>query len=457
MINPFNRLLDRQEQQGAGADLLLATVAAVTSGGLTLIPDGETEATQKKYKYMTSAYPAPEAGDRVVVMRLSGTYVVLGRIGASTPAADQYVHRSGDTMTGNLIMKNGTYVATDSSSQQVGVRPESNTATNNFFLRDKIQAVFGRIRGYFGTDGRVGIQLLTERTVDGTNTINQLGLYVDEAGERTVSVTSAQAWRKALGLELDTTPTAGSANVVTSGGIKTALDGKVSKTGDTMTGDLHMLDAAHYMDSDEITIGTRPESNKWSKRIAFRDSARKTFARVQGYQGANGSVGIQLIGEQPVNGENKTNYLGLYVSDDGNSVVDISSAAWRKALGLGTDGALPLTIAQGGSGDTQTVRETTIANVATAGANVTLTQTLFCRWGKLAMIEINGNATADIAAGSTVFTLVSGKRPALDSSAQVWRSTTYVSTIHPDGTAVLVGSTLSSGSGFTILACYLLA
>ena len=146
------------------------------------------------------------------------------------------------------------------------------------------------------------------------------------------------------------------------------------------------------------------------------------------------------------------------MSDDGTGFVDLSSAAWRKALGLGdTNGALPLTIAQGGSGDTQTVQETTIANVATAGANVTLTQTLYCRWGKLAMIEIMGKATADIASGSTIFTLVSGKRPALDSSAQVWRSTTFVSTIQQDGTAVLAGSTLSSGSGFTILACYLLA
>lgn len=328
--------------QTSPASFFLATVASVSGPeGLTIIPDGQTEAVPKKYKVLLAGTEPPAVGARVVVMRHSGTCIILGTIG----------------------------------------------------LPQDLDA-----------DSRIG-------TLE------------DEVGE-----------------------------------LGTALTGKVSKAGDTMTGDLHMLDAAPYIDSDEITIGTRPESNKWSKRFSFRDSARKTFARVQGYQGSNGNVGIQLIGEQTVNGENKVNYLGLYMSDTGTGVVDLSSAAWRKALGLGnTNGALPLTIAQGGSGDTQTVRETTIANVATAGANVTLTQTLFCRWGKLAMIEIMGKATADIAAGSTVFTLVSGKRPALDSSAQVWRSTTFVSTIHPDGTAVLVGGTLSSGSGFTILACYLLA
>lgn len=438
------------------AEFLLGTVTAVSqTNGIRIQLDGQDAAMSKYYKMLNTGADAPGTGDRVVVMKHSGTYIVMGRIGTPNQNSGK-VDRSGDTMTGNLIVKNGNYVATDSSSQQVGVRPESNTATNNFHLRDKIQAVFGRIRGYFGTDGRVGIQLLTERTVDGTNTINQLGLYVDEAGERTVSVTSAQAWRKALGLELDTTPTAGSANVVTSGGIKTALDGKVSKAGDTMTGDLNMLDAAHHMDSDEITIGTRPESNKWSKRITFRDSARKTFARVQGYQGSNGSVGIQLIGEQTVNGENKTNYLGLYVSDTGASVVDISSAAWRKALGLGnTNGALPLTIAQGGTGSTGIAADSTIANIITAASGMSITSADYYAWGKIAMFHIGINVTTATTAGAwhDLGTLKEGKRPPCTTFVQELNKA--IVAMYPNGRIVVWGE-WPVGKAFELTATYLL-
>ena len=69
--------------------LLLATVYSVDSGGLRLLLDGQTEPTQKRYKKL-STYGAPLAGDRVVCMKMSGTYVVLGSIGgtASLPGVN---------------------------------------------------------------------------------------------------------------------------------------------------------------------------------------------------------------------------------------------------------------------------------------------------------------------------------------------------------------------------------
>lgn len=234
--------------------------------------------------------------------------------------------------------------------------------------------------------------------------------------------------------------------------------GKVDRSGDTMTGELIMADSDLSIDDPEVTLGTRPEANHWTKQLRIRDAVGNVIAKIRAVCGANGLSGVQLYGHNIVDGATVNNYLGLYMSDAGAATVEMNQpAAWRKALGLGSStGALPLTIAQGGSGDTQTVQETTIANVATAGANVNLTQALFCRWGKLAMIEITGKATAAIASGSTLFTLVSGKRPALDSSAQVWGSTAREAVVRPSGTTILGGSTLSSGSGFIILACYLL-
>lgn len=51
-----------------------ATVAAVSDGKATLKLDGETAATQKSYKY--NAALSLQAGDRVRVSKISGTYVI---------------------------------------------------------------------------------------------------------------------------------------------------------------------------------------------------------------------------------------------------------------------------------------------------------------------------------------------------------------------------------------------
>lgn len=55
-------------------EAFLATVGAVYDDGLSLILEGQTEATTKHYKCNTSATFA--AGDRVKVARISGSYIV---------------------------------------------------------------------------------------------------------------------------------------------------------------------------------------------------------------------------------------------------------------------------------------------------------------------------------------------------------------------------------------------
>lgn len=66
-----------EEQQ---SDMQLATVGTVYSDGLTLIFDGQTEETLKHYKCNTSV--AFQAGDRVKVARISGSYIVEYVVGA---------------------------------------------------------------------------------------------------------------------------------------------------------------------------------------------------------------------------------------------------------------------------------------------------------------------------------------------------------------------------------------
>lgn len=62
---------------GGDQSILLATVDSVTAEGVTLRLDGQQTPTQKRYKQLSGSL---SAGDRVVVARISGSFVVLGKI-----------------------------------------------------------------------------------------------------------------------------------------------------------------------------------------------------------------------------------------------------------------------------------------------------------------------------------------------------------------------------------------
>lgn len=70
---------DPQSEEAQHTELLLATVGSYSSTlGTTLIFDGADTATTKRYKRVGSA--SLSAGNRVLVAKISGTYLILGRI-----------------------------------------------------------------------------------------------------------------------------------------------------------------------------------------------------------------------------------------------------------------------------------------------------------------------------------------------------------------------------------------
>lgn len=73
------------EETGAGpgnhdVELYLATVYDIAAEGATLIFDGSTEATTKRFKSLRTGRGSAWAGQRVVVMKQSGTYIILGML-----------------------------------------------------------------------------------------------------------------------------------------------------------------------------------------------------------------------------------------------------------------------------------------------------------------------------------------------------------------------------------------
>ena len=128
--------------------------------------------------------------------------------GGVKSALDAKVSKSGDTMTGDLIISGASkvlrFVPTDTSKMSLAQIAVRNNERLMFWHRTS------------GNDGNELYQLpAMDTSAKGNN-------YYDILTTKNI----------------DTTPTASSANPVTSGGVKSALDAKVSKSGDTMSGKL---------------------------------------------------------------------------------------------------------------------------------------------------------------------------------------------------------------------------
>ena len=96
----------RQSADGTGGqDVRLASVDTVDTENatVTLLLDGTDTPTRKSYKALSSAWPLA-AADRVIVLKMSGTYVVVGKIGA---ADDPDPGPDPDPPTGILPIENG--------------------------------------------------------------------------------------------------------------------------------------------------------------------------------------------------------------------------------------------------------------------------------------------------------------------------------------------------------------
>ena len=379
----------RTAGQSEAASFFLATVDSVSdTEGVTIIPDGETTAVQKKYKVLVTGH-APETGDRVVVMKHSGTCIILGKIG-QLESGGGAVSKSGDTMTGALIM-NGADINLRSTSNTIGTVPATSQSDRRVYFRDKLNTIFGKLQSVFMNDGRVGLQLGAQRTVNGSAIENNLTLTVDANGNRIVSVSSSQEWRSMLGLG-------------TSGVFPLTLE----QGGTGLTASPSML----------VNLASTAAANVMS---------------------ANPRPGV--TGKLPV-GNGGT---GLDASP--SMLVNLASTTAANILAAsprpGVTGTLP--VGNGGTGQTATSSIGTLAQIMTVSSGITVVDQSFLQWGKVAQIFLQfyssssysvdayGNLTTAVA---NIGTLVSGKRPGC---------TTALTSAH-NGSMRPFGRILSSGN-----------
>ena len=300
------------------------------------------------------------------------------------------VNKSGDTMTGPLHIK-GNFVSNGTYS--------SNKWSEQFLLDDSEGTNIGMLRSGHYANGIELADLFARRKINGSDVFNEIQLRIAADGTRSVTTSDPAIWRNALNA--------------------------VNKAGDTMTGSLEIDKSSDpriilkntAIDSTSTTIATGQFT------LAFHDKNSRYIAYLQPTYNDAGRSSLAIAARNYVNGSNVTNGMNLFVSKNGTRSVSLDVPdAWRSALGLGTSGALPITIAQGGTGQTELIHVSSKTSIITAGSGVTISNAYYCQWGKSVQIFLIWSTSSAItvqpdgnAANVTIGTLVSGKRPKITS------------------------------------------
>ena len=438
MSNIFTDLLAENRGNDAGAEFFLATVASVDlAAGVTIIPDGDTAATTKKYKILTSGNSLLAAGDRVVVMRHSGTCIILGKIGTPGDLAD-FVKKTGDTMTGNLVMDDRSVFAKSEDFKDGDTVDSSGAGRARFYLADKDGYNLGYLAPYFNSNGDQATLLVARRHIESSNTdvANSLYLYVAPDGTRKIVVSDAAAWRAAIAA--------------------------VNKAGDTMSGALSLEDGNFTAQGTAPVVASKNkrmdatassiEANSYATTCHY-DKDNRYVAYWQTAQYTTGEIRTTFCARKYVDGTAADNFIRLLISSAGAASVSLSHpAAWRSALGL----SLPVTVGQGGTGAVGVSLDNTISNIVTESSGFTFTSAEYAQWGKIAMLHVSFNATAADSSTSwkTVGTVKSQfRRPMVAVVAQGLNGKTYA--LMPNGNIQVTGA-MSVGSVCEITFTYLL-
>ena len=313
-IDDFTMAAEEKKQEEVrnqeDGQLFLATVSTVTSNGVSLVFDGTSTASQKRYKQLNTGVSL-SGGDRVVVMRYSGSYVVLGKIAFVNSGSGDYVEKTGDDMTGDLTMLGHTVIGKDTTHGQGDTVSADTWSTAPFTLMDKNGNLIGLVTATFQADGRLGFRVHAQRDVSGADIFNALGLYIDPTGGLSVEVSDASAWRDAIGA--------------------------VDEAGDTMTGELVIENTGPGITLKSSKMDNSASGIDQNRFATFRvyDKNGNYIAYLQAAQRTSGRTEVVLGARRNNNGADLSNTVALYANKDGTVEVDMSHpAAWRSALDI---------------------------------------------------------------------------------------------------------------------------
>lgn len=211
------------------------------------------------------------------------------------------------------------------------------------------------------------------------------------------------------------------------------------------------FDGQLVKDAHTISHDT-PESNQYAGILAARDDEGEDFNGILAVHFNNGNKGIHINAHRPVNGVNVYNSIELTVKPDGSKDVSISATAWRDALGLGTAGVLPLTVAQGGTGATTASAARTNLEIAARSAKYSIPNTEYANipianYERGIIITTNANQSAkDI----IIYSATSGGNVTFTSVLNASAAPVTV----PENSTNTIRITNNSGAGLSVLKQY---
>lgn len=146
--------------------------------------------------------------------------------------------------------------------------------------------------------------------------INQQGMYISP--QTTVYTLDAQdTWD--IGTFTNASNTLSNVTTIdASSAVQTALDDKVSKSGDTMTGRLHfasnsIVDLRETFKFEDIILGTIPSETHFSGFQTF-DSQDNEFANILCSYNSDGRIGANFFVIKPISGGSVSGNMGVYIN-----------------------------------------------------------------------------------------------------------------------------------------------
>lgn len=341
----------------------------------------------------------------------------------SSPAAFRNtissVYRGGDTMTGSLNLKG--------NNVEDGVQVSAETVPSRLYFKDKNDAAIGYVAVDFLSDGRQGTILRSQRTINGSLVSNYLGLFIDNSGTRQVLVNEAAAWRKMLGI----------------GSSAGALPITIAQGG---TGATSVANA-----KANLGLGTADQNFSAGNFTGTEQLFGISAKCVNTNSSKNGKTISLVIKEHGLFAWNNTE----------------AHSEW--------DLAIPVTVAQGGTGQNGISKVTAASQIAGAASGFSFTtgNQAALKWGKVAQIHLEMKTTNAItipANGNivnvTMATLLNAYKPANYTVAYASHDNSGFMTfgISTDGSIQLCGAdsrgesyTIAANSVITLNATYLLA
>lgn len=240
IVTPTYKIVDAATIASMITQMETATAAANTaaSSANTAAAAANTAAGRTENMDATATTLAPGSAATANVSTVSGHY----RIAIGVPKGDigPVAEITGTPTSTYQVGDDGTTIPTGTWLDNIPVVPQGSflwTRTVITWNNGQTTTIYSPSRQ--GSDGSGSVSSVNNVSPDSNGNVD-LGEIVYKVND--ISPDSSGN----VALPIDSAPTTGSSNPATSGGIKAALDAKVNKAGDTMTGDLVLISSGNY-------------------------------------------------------------------------------------------------------------------------------------------------------------------------------------------------------------------